>query len=274
MNMSAALTLNDLATAPLWVAWRNEMRDGRRTKVPYNPRSGQRAESNNANSWATRGEAEDWVALHGANGIGLVLGDDRIGIDLDSCRDPDTGDFTAWAQAIIDRFQSYTEISPSETGAKIFFRIKGDAATIERLFDGKHGRQFKNGNGGDHPPAIEIYRSNRYFTVTGDMIGEANTLREIPIEDLRWLIREHAPSVFSAKIEAAPNGHDNSRSAKAFRKGAALRPLALPMPRCAMPYSPMPIRKSPNGRGQKVWPTAAGKCGAFTIMRLGAIPKA
>ena len=42
---AAGLTLAALADRPIWVAWRTEIRNGKRTKVPYDPRTGRRAAS-------------------------------------------------------------------------------------------------------------------------------------------------------------------------------------------------------------------------------------
>jgi hypothetical protein len=89
------------------------------------------------------------------------------------------------------------------------------------LFDGKGGRQFKNG-GGRHCPAIEIYRTGRYFTVTDESIGQTDILRQVSLADLEWLIREAGPR-FARKESQKSAGTDQSRSAKAFRKGAALK---------------------------------------------------
>src|SRR5262249_24216161 len=61
---------------------------------------------------------------------GVVLTEDTgiVGIDLDCCRDPKTGTVDSWAQAIIDEVRSYTEVSPSGTGIRIFAkgRIPGE----------------------------------------------------------------------------------------------------------------------------------------------------
>jgi putative DNA primase/helicase len=119
---------------------------------------------------------------------------------------------------------TYTEISPSATGAKAFFTI-ADAhlPIVETLFEGKHGRSFKSrrsGNGG-HPPAIEIYRGRRYFTVTGERSGPTVSLRCVDIADLQWLILEAGPK-FCGDLKD-DNRRDASRSAAAFRAGAVLK---------------------------------------------------
>ena len=141
-----------LRVTPQWVAWRYEIRDGKKTKVPYNAATGIRAESDNEATWAT---FEDALAFHRANswtdGIGLVVSDDDdfVGIDLDHCRDAETGDIAEWAMEIVRTVDSYTEITPSNEGLRIFAR--GSLPSYGR----------KKGN-------FEIYESGRYLTVTGN----------------------------------------------------------------------------------------------------------
>jgi hypothetical protein len=151
----ASLTLAELAARPIWAAWKPETRDGRVTKVAYDPMSGRRAASDDAATWATRSQAEFWAIKERAGGVGIMLctvGDVCLaGAVLGACRNKDTGDIAPWAQEIIDRFGTYTEVLPSGTGVKLLFTIAAaDMAAVETLFDNKWGRAFKNG-GGDHP---------------------------------------------------------------------------------------------------------------------------
>jgi AAA domain len=219
-----ALTLADLANRPIWVGWRQETRDADLTKLPYDPKTGRLAASDNASTWATRNEAQGWVATQRGDGVGIMLrqldgGTFLCGVDLDTCRTSESDDIAPWAQEIIDRLMTYTEVSPSGTGAKAFFTVaSADLAAVETLFDGKHGRSFKKGNG-KHPPAIEIYRGRRYFAVTGESCGPTDYLRCVDLADLRWLICDAGPK-FAVKSR---NGRDDSRSAKAWRAGAALK---------------------------------------------------
>jgi hypothetical protein len=48
------MTPADLAHSPIWVAWRAERRNGKPTKVPYAPRTGQRATADDPATWARR----------------------------------------------------------------------------------------------------------------------------------------------------------------------------------------------------------------------------
>ena len=102
---------------------------------------------------ATWSSFEEVVAAYeagGFDGIGFVFSknDPYGGIDLDDCRDPATGDIAPWAQEIIDKFASYSEVSPSGTGVHIL----RPRQRYRRAASGKR---------------IELYSSERYFTVTG-----------------------------------------------------------------------------------------------------------
>jgi putative DNA primase/helicase len=136
------------------------------------------------------------------------------GIDLDSCRNPQSGATEPWAQAIIERFGTYAEVSPSATGHKLFF-IYEPQPEIDKIFGGKGGRVFKNGNGQEHPPAIEAYVRDRFFAVTGDASSPHDVVLITP-DDLRWLIGEAGPNFVGKST-------DQSRSAKAFRKDMVLK---------------------------------------------------
>ena len=201
--------LVDFVTVPQWVAWRNEMRNGKITKVPYCSATRQ-AEADDASTWLPHDQAvliADAVVNSSGGGIGIELGQCGeawiAGVDLDSCRDPVSGIVEAWASAVIDRLGSYTEVSPSETGVKVFFLADpSDMPKLRHIMGTAHGRQFKRANGSSHPPSIELYLSNRYFTVTWEGLADAPAeLRVVPLADLRWI--EEAGPAFSGKRDSA-----------------------------------------------------------------------
>jgi putative DNA primase/helicase len=140
----------ELRPRPQWVAWRYELRKGKWTKVLKNPRTGDNAKSDDAATWGTFEEALACSRTRRMDGVGFVFSilDEFAGIDLDHCRDPLTGIIAPWALAIIEAMHSYTEISPSHAGVKIFLR----------------GRITSSGN---RKGQIEMYDHHRYFTVTG-----------------------------------------------------------------------------------------------------------
>jgi putative DNA primase/helicase len=218
-----------LAADSRWVGWRNETVSGRQTKVPYSPAWSGTAKTDDPLTWGTRTAAQAWAGkmVNGVGGgVGIVLGDlgadlHMAGIDLDTCYA--NGRFEAWATDVIRRFASYTEISPTGTGAKIFFLlVRDDVAAVRVAMGTEHGRQWKRGNGADHPPAIELYLSNRYFTVTGDGLQDTpDELCVVPVETILWLVREAGPT-FAGGAGKSKSGQLD-RSAKAHGIGGRLR---------------------------------------------------
>jgi putative DNA primase/helicase len=134
-----------------WVVWRTEQRDGEATKVPYRPAQPERrASSSDVNSWGTFAQALAVLEQGKADGLGFAFSadDPYTGIDLDKCRDPETGLLEAEAAAVVQRLDSYSEVSPSGTGVHVILR-----ATVP-------GQRRRRGS-------IEMYDSGRFFTVTG-----------------------------------------------------------------------------------------------------------
>jgi primase-polymerase (primpol)-like protein len=159
---------DSLAEIDQWLLWRRE----RGTKVPYMP-SGKRASSTDPATWCTYLEAlEAWrKRTQYWAGIGFVFheADPFIGIDLDDSLDAQ-GNVKPWARGIVERFaDTYTEISPSGCGLKIWAR----GAIPANL--GK----APIGDGG-----IEMYDHARYFAVTG------RAFRGAPLE-----VEDHAADV-------------------------------------------------------------------------------
>ncbi len=146
-----------LTERPQWVCWRLEERDGKMTKVPYTPGTGRRASSADLTTWRTFGEAR--VAYENIepdyDGIGYMFCDacPYSGVDLDHCRDPETGVVKEWAQDLIDAAsdEGYVEVSPSGTGIHII---------VEGVVRGGAVRRGP----------IEMYSSKRFFTVTGQVL--------------------------------------------------------------------------------------------------------
>ncbi|WP_042663063.1 hypothetical protein [Haloferax sp. ATB1] len=141
-----------------WVCWREEERDGKPTKIPVTPGGGGFASSTEAETWASFEAALEYTETAHADGIGFVFTDDDpiVGVDLDDCRDPETGDVDDAALDIIARLDSYTEVSPSGTGYHVL--ITGE------LPDGRNRRG-----------SVELYDTARFFTVTGDHVGRTPT---------------------------------------------------------------------------------------------------
>ncbi|WP_276256802.1 hypothetical protein [Halomontanus rarus] len=159
-----------LAERAQWLCWRAEERDGKQTKVPVNPATGDFASTTDDRTWSALEQALECAATDAADGIGFVFTatDPLVGVDLDDCRDPDTGEPLEPAPTIIERLDSFTEVSPSGTGYHVI--LEGDLP-----------------NGGNRHGSIEMYDQARFFTVTADHVaGTPETVepRQDALEDV------------------------------------------------------------------------------------------
>src|SRR5262249_23831203 len=126
----------------------------RGTNPPINARTGRKAKPDDSTSWASFDEALDFCRQGQADGIGFVFSPDDpfCGIDLDDCRDPDTGAIDEGANWLVAELNSYTEVSPSRTGLKVF--LIGELPP-----------------GGNRKGHVEFYDRGRYFTVTAHQLN-------------------------------------------------------------------------------------------------------
>jgi putative DNA primase/helicase len=163
-----------------WVCWRPETRDGKQTKVPFNPVTGRCAKSNDPATWTDFATACQHVGRFA--GLGIMFDDRLCGVDIDSCRDPKTGQLTPFAQKVVEALDSYTEVSPSGTGVHILL-----------LGELPPGRRRKG--------KIEMYGpgSPRYFTVTGRHLAGTPTT----VEDRRKQLEALHRSVFADETDRA-----------------------------------------------------------------------
>ncbi len=135
--------------------WRYEERDGRKTKVPYNPLTGQMARSNDISSFT------DFKTVQGArgyDGIGIGIFNGICAIDLDDCV-TDSGYYSGAASEMVSLMHSYTEYSPSGNGLHILFRADGFQYDTKRYY-------IMN-----HKAGIEVYvagATKKYVTLTGN----------------------------------------------------------------------------------------------------------
>ena len=156
------------AKQAVWVAWNDE--GGR--KVPKSPRGGN-AKSNDPTTWGTYTEAAEAVKSRGYSGVGIMLSNGLVGIDLDDVVG-DGGEIDGWAREIIDGIDSYAEVSPSGSGVHVL-------AYADPTATGAIGRA-------DHAKGVEVYNHGRYFTVTGEQLGESGIVNRTS-EVLRLLER-------------------------------------------------------------------------------------
>lgn len=185
----------------VWCAWKHVAREGGQAKVPFG-KDGKPARSNAPATWITRREAEMLAREKGFAGVGVFLGvsvsgHTLWGVDLDSCRNPDARTIKPWAAKIVRELDTYTEVSPSGTGVKLFGLVSEVGLKKFRavLGNGRTGAKFARSADGPHPPAIEAYFGDRFFAVTGERWkASRKTLRLIPSSEIRRLLEEVGPA--------------------------------------------------------------------------------
>ena len=185
----------ELCQSASWIVWREVTRGNQITKVPYNPRTGQRAETDDPTTWGTLAEAAQAFKGGSYSGVGFVRTGDYVFVDIDGCVDPETGEITPpWARKIIAALtgRAYIEKSPSLHGIHCIARGK--------LPPGR--RQW------DAPDAAHtgfaFYDRSRYFTMTGAVLPESGPIADVSIE----LTKLHA-ELFET------NGHSNGIAGRA-----------------------------------------------------------
>jgi primase-polymerase (primpol)-like protein len=171
--LSLPEALKPYATKPIWMLWKRELKPGKNkwTKVPYQAHKPKyKARCNDPRTWTSFDDALNAFNTGQGDGIGFaILGADDLGVfDLDDCRNAQSGTLEPAAQRLISRANSYTEITPSDTGLRIILKAKG--AKLHRRQD------VPNANG----MVVETYRRcERFITVTGDTLpGTPNQIAD------------------------------------------------------------------------------------------------
>ena len=144
-----------------WVCWRGEpTKNGRLDKKPVDAKRNQLASTTDSSTWASFSQAESlYHQKRPYLGLGFVFSSDDplLGIDLDNCRHPESGQIEDWAQQLIASCDTYSEVSPSGSGVKLFMQGK--------MPGNRHKAQYQTG-------AVEMYDCKRFFTVTGQHLDD------------------------------------------------------------------------------------------------------
>lgn len=162
----------ELKALPQWVGWSHEEMQtpvgSRFAKVPYSLQNGARASTRDPETWAPY----SFCASYENVGFVFTPDDPYAGIDLDDCLDPATGHLSFVARVVVKHLESYTEVSPSGRGVKVFVRgrIPGARRQNRRL-------------------GVEMYDSSRFFAMTGARLPEApERIAKCDLEPLyRWV---------------------------------------------------------------------------------------
>jgi hypothetical protein len=139
---------DELKAENSWVLWKYERYRNKPTKV-LRQVDGRHADSTRPGTWATFGAVVEAYVRGGFDGIGFVFhpGNPYCGADLDDVTEDE-------ARRWIERFDSYTERSPSGEGFHIICKAEVSKGT--------------NRDEG------ELYSSGRFFTMTGDVVHDTS----------------------------------------------------------------------------------------------------
>ncbi|EHI54772.1 hypothetical protein HMPREF9333_02061 [Johnsonella ignava ATCC 51276] len=175
-----------------WCLYKIIQRDGRNTKLPLMP-NGKPAKSNDKTTWFSYEACIAALNRNIGDGLGFMLGDGYIGIDIDKVSD-DIMEYSMDYHAnsmtadFLREISTYAEISPSKTG--LHFIGKGEVPG-ER-------KRYKN---------LEIYDKDRFFTVTGNVIKDRDRNKVINIDsELKPLYEKYMPKInkISAENKTSP----------------------------------------------------------------------
>jgi hypothetical protein len=142
-----------MCSARRWINWKPVERDGKWTKIPCGT-AGSSVDATDAANGRTLSAAREAATLIRRQplGLGFMLGDGWLGVDLDGVVDPATGAITdPEVEAWLATTESYVETTPSKTGLHVIFEGVGIPAWSQNR------RGF-----------VEVYSDKRFFTVTGD----------------------------------------------------------------------------------------------------------
>jgi putative DNA primase/helicase len=183
----------ELTERPHWVGWRWAFRDGKWTKPPVDPHTGRAGDCRERSTWGTFAQAVAFAQRTGLPGIGVQLTADMwiVGVDLDKCRDPETGEVEDWAMLIVYELDTYTQVSPTGTGLRLFLKAK---------IPGERRRTGK----------IEMYSEGRYLTLTAARLPVTpDGIEERQAELAEWYAKVFPPTPPPPARSAEPLGDDD-----------------------------------------------------------------
>jgi putative DNA primase/helicase len=116
---SIVKNLPHLVERDRWLAWNLETVGGRLTKPPRGAKTGATIDVSDSTQLVSFEEAREAYECGRFSGVGYSLCEGDLALDLDNCRDPETGTIDPWALEIFERAQSYCELTPSGTGHQL-----------------------------------------------------------------------------------------------------------------------------------------------------------
>ena len=183
----------------LFCLWKYEQQGGRRTKVPYDPRTGKRARSNDPATFAPLSAAV--LAQAGFDGLGVGIFGDICALDIDQCIGED-GRYSGLAMAVVAIVDGYTELSPSKRGIRIFCRAPKLQYDKSKYYVSRQ------------EIGLEIYAAGvtgKYVTATGDKMPDSIGTLEDRSEAVQKVLDMYMLRDKPAEAEPGKQGGRESR---------------------------------------------------------------
>ena len=196
----------ELKSLPQWVCWRKDKgKNNRIEKIPMIPGGEYGASTTNPEHWSDFKTALSWHRAGHWDGIGFVFTKTNLycGIDLDGCRDPETGKIDQGALDILQNLDSYAEYSQSGRGIHIICKAKLPGT-------------------GHHGAHVEIYNTGRFFVFTGLALEGHKTIESRQNEVDKFL-QEHFPKEPTAVPPVRPQQGSDVSDEAIIRKASAAR---------------------------------------------------
>jgi hypothetical protein len=167
--------------------------------IPY-ARHSLFAKSNDPETWGDYSVAVAAVAAGKADGIGYMLpGSDLSAVDLDRCRNPQTGEIDEWAQAEINATDSYVETTVSGTGLRIL-----GIGSCDELHSNYKIPGTANG------AKVEVFRNtNRFVTISGLKVAGGDKLENID-GVLDGVVKRYRRPIKTESLALKTKGNDSA----------------------------------------------------------------
>lgn len=204
---------------PNWTLWKYVFRKGKWTKVPYQPNK-KEGDSSDPSKWTTYETAIDTYNNNKNlfDGIGFTFDPSGpfSGVDFDDCINED-GSIEPAVEGYLNKLNSYSEVSPSGKGIKVFTKAK--LPVIIERDNGKIQQGFAQKK---EKPEVEIYYGERFFTVTGNVLPQFSNEIEERNDELTEIFQE----VFKRRNYFAKGNTNKKTKTKQTKIVPEIKPLS------------------------------------------------
>lgn len=190
---NAMVQIESLKQKNKWITWRlNQCNPHNCGKAPENQcvscplNKGSRVtepiQASDCGEYASPGDPTTWASYDEAliyhersntrtDGVAYMLSSSGpiVGIVLERCRDPETGEIDTWAQEIVDHVNTYTEITEAGTDLQLFAATTSPA-TIE--LDQRAALKSSDEIDYNKQDRITIHEEDTYLIYTGRQISD------------------------------------------------------------------------------------------------------